>query len=36
MLNMEFLNTGSKLYVTEQFLDYTVVEDHSVMEQAMR
>ena len=27
-------NPGSKLYVMEQFLDYRMVEDHSVVEQA--
>ena len=27
-------DAGSELYVMEQFLDYRMVEDHSVMEQA--
>jgi hypothetical protein len=27
-------NTGNELYVMEQFLDYRIVKDHSVVEQA--
>ena len=33
-LSMEYLMLGSELYVMQQFLDYKMVEDRSMVEQA--
>ena len=32
--NMEFSDAGSELYVMEQFYDYMMVDDRSIVEQA--